>query len=209
VDPGTGKLQSPDAKQHGDGDDGGVGDSQNARARTVSDAQQDGRRMGQLMHALAWISAMGLLTLYFSDVLERQRNPNRDVEGVVRSGGVREVQLQRNRMGHYVTSGTINGEDVVFLLDTGATGVAVPADLARRLALPRGRGVMTNTANGMARSYRTRLAEVAVGPIRLRDVEASITPGLRMQEVLLGMSFLKHIEFTQRGDTLTLRQYPQ
>lgn len=174
----------------------------------MSDAQREQRRMGRIMQALAWISIMALLTLYFSDLLERQRNPNRDIEGVLREGGVREVQLQRNRMGHYVTSGSINGEPVVFLLDTGATGVAIPAALAERLALPRGRSLMTQTANGVARSYRTRLGEVGIGPIRLRDVEAAITPGLRMQEVLLGMSFLKHIEFTQRGDKLTLRQYP-
>lgn len=67
---------------------------------------------------------------------------------------------------------------------------------------------MTNTANGSTRSYLTRLDEVAVGDIRLQNVEASITPGLQMREVLLGMSFLKYIEFTQRGNTLTLRQYP-
>lgn len=164
--------------------------------------------MGRVMQVLAWLSLMLLLTLYFSDVLERQRNPNRDVDGAVLADGVREVKLQRNRQGHYVSSGTINGKPVVFLLDTGATGVAVPGPLADRLSLPRGREVRVNTANGIARSYETRLREVSLGPIRLEDVEATVTPGLRMQEVLLGMSFLKYIEFTQRGRTLTLRQYP-
>ena len=47
-----------------------------------------------------------------------------------------------------------------------------------------------------------------MGEIELRDVQAGIAPGLLMEEILLGMSFLKHIEFTQRGDTLILRQYP-
>jgi aspartyl protease family protein len=111
-------------------------------------------------------------------------------------------------MGHYVSTGTINGKEVVFLLDTGATGVAIPAPLAEQLALTRGRAVMTNTANGATRSYITSLQEVSIGDIRLQGVEATITPGLQMREVLLGMSFLKYIEFTQRGSTLTLRQYP-
>ena len=47
-----------------------------------------------------------------------------------------------------------------------------------------------------------------VGDIELRNVQAGIAPGLLMDEILLGMSFLKHIDFTQRGDTLILRQYP-
>jgi len=172
------------------------------------DPNREQRRFGTGMQVLAWISLLALLTLYFSDVLERQRNPNQAVATAVGEGGAREVQLERNRMGHYVASGTINGEPVVFLLDTGATGVAIPDALARRLGLPRGRPFMTATANGAARSYQTRLGEVAIGDIRLHDVEAAITPGLTMNEVLLGMSFLKHIEFTQRGTTLTLRQYP-
>jgi aspartyl protease family protein len=51
------------------------------------------------------------------------------------------------------------------------------------------------------------LDQVGVGGIVLHDVHAGITPGLQMDQVLLGMSFLKHIEFTQRGERLILRQY--
>ena len=66
----------------------------------------------------------------------------------------------------------------------------------------------TQTANGVAVSYAVTLDQVSVGAIELPDVGASITPGLTTNEVLLGMSFLKHIEFTQRGDQLILRQLP-
>ena len=173
------------------------------------DPEREQRRFGTGMQILTWISLLALLTFYFGDVLERQRNPNRAVATAIDGSGIREVQLQRNRMGHYVASGTINGEPVVFLLDTGATGVAIPEAVAQRLDLPRGRAFLTNTANGSARSYQTRIGEVAIGDIRLNNVDAAITPGLAMNEVLLGMSFLKYIEFTQRGNTLTLRQYPR
>jgi aspartyl protease family protein len=164
--------------------------------------------MGTAMQVMAWLAVMALLTLYFGDLLERQINPNREINTAVTAEGVREVALQRNRQGHYVTSGTINGQDVVFLLDTGATGVAIPDALAQRLGLARGRPLLTRTANGTSRSYQTRLDEVGIGEIRLNNVDAAITPGLEMREILLGMSFLKYIEFTQRGNTLTLRQYP-
>ncbi len=85
--------------------------------------------------------------------------------------------------------------------------MAIPESLANRLGLQRGRAYRTQTANGTAISYATTLDEVAVAEIRLPDVRAGIVPGLQTDEVLLGMSFLKHIEFTQRGDRLTLRQY--
>lgn len=165
------------------------------------------KKMGLAMQALAWIVLMALLGSYFSGLLEQQRNPNQAVNTVTGADGLREVTLKRNRFGHYVTSGSINDQPVVFMLDTGATGIAVPDNVARQLGLERGQRIATRTANGTAPAYVTRLDSVGVGDISLSRVPATILPGLDSDQVLLGMSFLKHIEFTQRGDTLTLRQY--
>ena len=164
--------------------------------------------MGLGMMIMAWLVFLGLGVAFFGDVLDKQFNPNQSLDTQVSADGIREVVLQRNRFGHYVTSGTINGQPVTFMLDTGATGVAIPETVARRLAIPRGRAYRTQTANGVSTSYAARLDRVAVGDIELRDVQAGIAPGLQMEEILLGMSFLKHIEFTQHGDQLILRQYP-
>ena len=158
------------------------------------------------MQALAWVVFILLGVFYFSGLLERQYNPNQSLQ-TRHEAGLREVVLQRNKYGHYVTSGEINGQPVTFMLDTGATGVAIPDGVARRLGLERGRPFATQTANGVSTSYSTTLDRVSVGGIELTDVWAGITPGLRSDQVLLGMTFLKHIEFTQRGDTLVLRQY--
>ena len=73
------------------------------------------------MQVLAWLSFMALGVLFFGDQLKSQYNPNRKVE-TLQSSSVTEVRLQRNRLGHYVTAGTINNREVTFLLDTGATG---------------------------------------------------------------------------------------
>lgn len=170
--------------------------------------EREQRRLGLGMQAMAWLVLMVLLVAYFSDLLDRQHNPNQQVDTLVEEG-VREVVLQRNRFGHYITSGEINGEPVVFMLDTGATGVAIPNAVAQRLNLQRGRPFRAQTANGLSTGWATRLDRVSVGEISLGDVRAGITPGLQIDEVLLGMSFLKHIEFTQRGDQLILRQYPE
>lgn len=166
------------------------------------------KRMGLGMQVLAWLTFLGLGVLFFSDVLEKQFNPNQRLETRHTGDGVAEVVLQRNRQGHYVTSGVINGRPVTFILDTGATGVAIPAAVAKKLGLEPGTAFPTQTANGVAVSYAVTLDQVSVGGIELPDVRASITPGLTTNEVLLGMSFLKHIEFTQRGDQLILRQLP-
>ena len=162
---------------------------------------------GTAMTLLAWLTLLLLLGFFFNDLLERQQNPNRAPESRVLEGGVREVVLGRNKWGHYVTHGEINGESVVFMIDTGATGVAIPAAVGMDLGLPLGKAFSTQTANGIATAYATRLDSVSVGDIELRDVRASISPGLQTQEILLGMSFLRYIEFTQRGHTLVLRQY--
>lgn len=175
----------------------------------MDDPVREQQRLGLGMQVMAWLVVLALLTYYFSGVIERHHNPNTSVATEIGGNGVREVALERNRQGHYVASGEINGRPVVFLLDTGATGIAIPAQVAEELGIPRGRPFTTRTANGNATSYATRLASVSIGDIELNNVEAGITPGLQMREILLGMSFLRHIEFTQRGSTLTLRQYPE
>lgn len=161
--------------------------------------------MGVGMMVLAWLVALALGFYFFSDVLKKQVNPNSNLQARSTSD-TQEVVLKRNRYGHYVATGEINRKPVVFMLDTGATGVAIPEKIAANLGLRRGRAVRTQTANGTAISYAVTLDQVGLGGIELGDVRATISPGLQTEQVLLGMSFLKHIEFTQRGNTLILRQ---
>ena len=97
------------------------------------------KRMGLGMMIMAWVVLLGFGVVFFGDVLEKQFNPNQSLDTRVSAEGMREVVLQRNRFGHYVTSGTINGQPVTFMLDTGATGVAIPEPVAQRLKIPRGR----------------------------------------------------------------------
>ncbi len=167
---------------------------------------QAGKSMGKGMLIVAWVIALGLLTMMFAGWEGRQFNPNTDVQGQVRSN-IKEVVLESNRQHHYVATGRINGREVVFLLDTGASDVVVPQQLARKLGLQPGAPSYALTANGTVKVYRTQLQTLDLGVIHLKDVRASINPGMSGDEVLLGMSALRHVEFTQRGTQLTLRQY--
>ncbi|MBO6554941.1 MAG: TIGR02281 family clan AA aspartic protease [Pseudomonadales bacterium] len=164
----------------------------------------DTTRTGQGMMAIACIIGLALLTVFFSGVEERQRNPNADPSSMVYENQV-EVPLKQNRQGHYVVTGTINGERVEFLLDTGATDVVVPEQIAQRLGLPYGQRGRAMTANGAVTIYNTRIDALTIGDIELRDVNASINPSMQ-GAILLGMSALRQIEFVQQGRTLTLRQ---
>ena len=137
--------------------------------------------------------------------LDKEQNPNQSVYSRLDESGKTEVILQRNRYGHYVSNGKINGRTVQFMLDTGASDVAIPEKVAEKLALNRGPEKRYSTANGMVIAYSTMLDSVSIGPIEVQSVRASINPGLKGNEILLGMSVLKRVEFTQRGDTLILR----
>ncbi|GJM12310.1 MAG: aspartyl protease [Pseudohongiella sp.] len=155
--------------------------------------------------------ALGLfgLTYFFEDQLQQQANPNQNPLSMELSSGIREVILQQNRQGHYVANGTVNDVPVVFLLDTGATDVAIPESIAEAAGLQRGFESRAFTANGAVTVYSTLVSELSLGNIILEDVNASITTSMTGNTILLGMSALRQVEFSQRGEELTLRHYPE
>jgi aspartyl protease family protein len=169
-------------------------------------AQDPAKKMGQGMLFVSLVLALVLMTWFFGRLEERQHNPNQLPVSTSAPHSV-EVILERNRAGHYVTSGTINGHAVEFLLDTGATEVVVPIKLANDLGLQSGYKSQAMTANGPIIVFSTEINQLSIGQINLTDIRASINPEMHAGSILLGMSALKQIEFIQRGNQLTLRQY--
>ena len=165
------------------------------------------KKMGIGFSFAMWIGILAVLYFFASGIIEKQYNPNSQPD-FSEQQGVKQVQLKRNRQHHYISNGLINGQEVTFLVDTGATHVALSADLAEKLGLVRGTPGIAITANGRTRTYATRIDRLQIGNIELDDIAASITMGLEDDEILLGMSALKNIEFSQRNGVLTLRQYP-
>jgi aspartyl protease family protein len=157
------------------------------------------------MLIIVWAAGLFLATRFFGDWEQRQENPNTSVTSRQGDGYV-EVQLTSNRQGHFVMSGQIDSHPVQFMLDTGATNVAIPEEVANTLRLERGDRVQVSTANGRTEAFRTTLQRLQIGDIVLSNVRALVVPGLDGEQVLLGMSAMKQLEFTQRGGTLLLRQ---
>ena len=165
-------------------------------------------KIGKIFVWLAWIIAIALLMFFFQDVLDKQYNPNSQPQVNLNSAGQAEVVLQQNRQGHYVTQGSINESPVTFLLDTGATQVSIPAHIAEQLQLESYGSYPVQTANGRVTVYRTAIDQLSIGNIFLYNVAAHINPAMKNDEILLGMSALKKVEFSQKGKQLTLRETP-
>lgn len=117
------------------------------------------------------------------------------------------LTLNADAQGHFFAQGSINGEPLRFLVDTGATFISLGATDARRarIDLSKGERGTTMTANGVVRVWKVRLASVKVGNITLRDVEATVHEH-DLPIALLGMSFLNRMEMRRDGTSLTLTQ---
>jgi len=134
---------------------------------------------------------------------------DRRVSARKRSADVQEFQVWRNTDGMYTTVGSINGLPVPFLVDTGATRVAMSSGEARRLGIDyrvTGTPSSVTTASGVERAWAVTLDSVAVGGLELRNVGAVVLEGALPQRTLLGMSFLGRLEISNDGRLMTLRK---
>ncbi|MDR9435689.1 MAG: TIGR02281 family clan AA aspartic protease, partial [Thiohalophilus sp.] len=111
--------------------------------------------------------------------------------------------------GMYFGSGSINGQSVSFIVDTGASAISMNEAQARRLGLDFrviGDPIRVSTANGIARAYKVTLDRVKVGDIQLNNVTGIVHEGGSPQVILLGMSFLGQLEMQRDGERLVLKK---
>ena len=167
-------------------------------------SEYDSNPNSQLGRRMLWIAAIGLLgALYL--LFSMLENGSSGTVSSVDPSGAAMVVLEQDRNGHYEAEGQINGRSVTFLVDTGATDVALPESTARALGLDFGPRVQVMTAAGPANAWVTRLDEVTVGGIRRKNVRATITDG-EFNGILLGMSFLKYYNLQQQDGRLVIRE---
>ena len=164
-------------------------------------------KTGKLMLFSSWIIGILLLTKAIGWWESNRNNPNQIPRVETLGEGGQALVLKRNPQGHYLFNGKANGKEITFIVDTGATNVAVPGGLANILDLPELGDTYAQTAAGLTKTKRTRINVLELGPFILNNVEASIIPAMdNDQEVLLGMSVLKHFAFSQDAKTLTLKK---
>ncbi len=107
--------------------------------------------------------------------------------------------------GHFMTAGQINGKAVQFMVDTGATSIAMGAVDAERAGITykNGQPVNLSTANGVTQGYRIKLNSVRIGDVEVFDVDAVVSPQ-PMPYMLLGNSFLTRFQMLRENDQMTL-----
>ncbi|MDP2229208.1 MAG: TIGR02281 family clan AA aspartic protease [Moraxellaceae bacterium] len=117
------------------------------------------------------------------------------------------VEIAMNRVGQFITNGQINGRVVEFLVDTGANTVSMTAEDARVLGIDyklNGQRGMSTTAAGPVEAWSVTLASVKIGPIEVKNVQATIRETPRMTPILLGMTFLARVNLQQEQNRMRL-----
>lgn len=129
------------------------------------------------------------------------------VGGTAAPAGGDEIVLPVGPGGHFMSAGSINGKAVRFMVDTGATTVALSQAEAARIGLdwrnaPR---ALSQTAGGTVAVHTLSLGSVRLGDVELYDVQAVVIAS-DMPFVLLGNSFLSRFSMQRDGDTMRLRK---
>jgi len=116
------------------------------------------------------------------------------------------VTLYANAQGHFVSECQINGASLKFLVDTGATTVALNSGDAKfaKIDYKRGEPIMVGTANGVVTAYRVTIANLKIGGITLSQVEGNVLEGGSPSVVLLGMSALNRLDMKRQDIAMTL-----
>ncbi len=161
--------------------------------------ETNSRRLGGIFLIISWLLAIGLGTLLINSTIFATKPAN-----IIKSEHGTTITIQRDYDSHFRIKGSINGIPVTFLVDTGATSIAVPDSVARRAELTRGEEIASSTANGIAISYFTRIQSLKLGDVEFSNVNAVITPGIASGEVLLGMNLLKKLTIKQDQSTMIL-----
>jgi aspartyl protease family protein len=134
---------------------------------------------------------------------------NRHISSAFSVAERKSLAIPRDRSGSYRTRGYINGKSMEMLIDTGATSVAMSSNQADSLGIPyleKGTKSTVRTASGVAEAYGITLNKVRVGDIERHQIRAVVILGAYPATVLLGMTFLDHVDLRETGGILYLDQ---
>lgn len=168
-----------------------------------------------VMLSPVWLPYLVQAATWVADRPDRGRVPHVAASATASSGNSleqrgRSTVLTADPRGHFLTDATVNGRSVGVMVDTGATSVALRAEDAASLGLrpmPADFTVPIATANGTTKAARVTLAEVRIGDVRVKGVEALVVPERTLGTNLLGMSFMRRLSKVEMaGGRLVLRE---
>lgn len=163
--------------------------------------------VGQVVQGVKLVSADSGSASFEVDGKPRTLSMGQSFAGGPATGERQSISLTADARGHFAAAGSLNGYPVSFLVDTGATSIAINAAEAKRIGLDyrSGQAVGVSTAGGVVPAWRVKFNTVKVGSITLNQVDGMVVEtGLNVP--LLGMSFLNRMEMRRDGQTMTLTQ---
>ena len=163
--------------------------------------------VGQTVQGVKLIAADSGSASFAVDGKRRTLGMGQSFAGGAATGERQSVSLTADARGHFAAAGSLNGYPVSFLVDTGATSIAINAAEAKRMGLDyrAGQAIGVGTAAGVVPAWRVKFNTVKVGGITLNQVDGMVVEtGLSVP--LLGMSFLNRMEMKRDGQTMTLTQ---
>ena len=174
----------------------------------VNGGEPQAVRVGESLDGVKLLSIQGEQAIVEIGGKKRPLRVGQHAVGMANSGdGSGKITMMADAQGHFFTTGNINGTSVRFLVDTGATSIALGAADARRIGIDTSRAQqgLTETANGRTQVSRVKLDTVRIGDVTLNNIDA-IVLGHDMPTALLGMSFLNRMEMQRDGSTMTLKK---
>jgi aspartyl protease family protein len=163
--------------------------------------------VGQSMGGVKLLAADSSSASFDVDGKRRTLSMGQSFAGGAATSERQSVSLTADARGHFAAAGSINGYSMSFLVDTGASTIAISAAEAKRIGLDYKAGsvVGVSTAAGVVPAWRVTFNTVKVGSITVNQVEGMVVEsGLSVP--LLGMSFLNRMEMRRDGQTMTLKQ---
>jgi len=179
-----------------------------SNALLVIDGKARNVAVGSTVEGIKLVSVTGneaTVELKGKRVILRLGDAQVNLGGTASEGGGKQIVLTAQTGGHFHANGTINGQSARFVVDTGASVVAMDKYEAERLGVDykNGRRGVTRTANGDAVVYATKLKSVRIGDVQVYDVDAIVLPA-PMPYILLGNSFLTRFQMKRENDVMTL-----
>jgi aspartyl protease family protein len=168
--------------------------------------------MRSLMILAAFLVGAGTLMAQMADKMTpaTPASAMTSAKSSAEQAGVRSISIPRDARGHFQTDGRIDGQRIDFMVDTGASVIALNEKSAARFGLrptPSDYKMTVSTANGTIKAARTRLAMVDIGGLIVRDVDAMVLPDEALSENLLGLSFLSKLKrFEYANGKMVLEQ---
>lgn len=161
--------------------------------------ETNSRKLGAIFLIVSWLLAIGFGAYIVNSTIFNTKDATirHTAQGV-------ELTLESDHDSHFRINGSINGNDITFLVDTGASTVAVSKRFADKAGLKVTGQIATETANGTAVGYSTRIETLKLGDIELHNIRAIIIPDLSGEEALLGMNVIGRFKVQQTKSTMTL-----